>query len=234
MNFFGKSHNEIETELKETKSKLQVLEEKIEFLLKRHTDILKILCETTNKLQIVEEKLQKNTSSLISFTNNSKINVIDINCSNINIIYTTPDGFIIIIDNVEISSNTYSFVSIRKIINQLKNIQNIKFEWRFPIADNLNTKEIPEYFAGHFDIIKQVIELNNKVKIMMSFTSYFPFEWIKYMFKDIHINNILEIEILYHIDNSEYIIDILTNLNEKLNNKIIFKNSYKKPLDLPY
>ena len=87
MNFFGKSYNEIEGELNETKSKIQLLEEKIECLIQKDIDMTKILCETNSKIQQLEEKLQKNTSSLISFTHNSITKFIDINCSNITISY---------------------------------------------------------------------------------------------------------------------------------------------------
>jgi chromosome segregation ATPase len=87
MNFFGKSYNEIEGELTETKSKIQLLEEKIECLIQKDIDMTKILCETNSKIQQLEEKLQKNTSSLVSFANNK---FIDINCSNIKISYSSP------------------------------------------------------------------------------------------------------------------------------------------------
>ena len=233
MNFFGKSYNEVEAEINETKSKIQLLEEKIESLIQQNIDMTKILCETNNKIQLLEEKLQKNTSSLISFTHNSITKFIDINCSNITISYITPfdtgNGFILLLDNVEIHSKIYTFEGIYKLINELKNIQNINFEWNFPLPDSFNTKEIPDYFRGHFDIIKQIIKINNKVKINMSYSSNFPFEWLKYIFNDLHIDNILGIEILYsyHVDNTEYITDIINGLNKKLNKNIIFKNLYK-------
>ena len=233
MNFFGKSYNEVEAELNETKSKIQLLEEKIESLIQQNIDMTKILCETNNKIQLLEEKLQKNTSSLISFTHNSITKFIDINCTNIKISYNSPydtqNGFSLLLDNVEIHSKTYTFESIYKVINELKNIQNINFEWIFPLPDSFNTKEIPDYFRGHFDIIKQIIKINNKVKINMSYSSNFPFEWLKYIFNDLHIDNILGIEILYsyHVDNTEYITDIINGLNKKLNKNIIFKNLYK-------
>jgi hypothetical protein len=234
MNFFGKSYNEIEGELNETKSKIQLLEEKIECLIQKDIDMTKILCETNSKIQQLEEKLQKNTSSLISFTHNSITKFIDINCSNISISYITPfdtgNGFILLLDNVEIHSKIYTFEGIYKLINELKNIQNINFEWRFPLPDSFNTKEVPDYFRGHLDIIKKIIEINKRIKIIMSFTTNFPFEWLKYMFKDINIDNILEIEILYsyHIDKTEYITDIIKSLNKKINKKIIFKNLFRK------
>ena len=236
MNFFGKSYNEIEGELNETKSKIQLLEEKIECLIQKDIDMTKILCETNSKIQELEEKLQKNTSSLISFTHNSITKFIDINCSNITISYNTPfdtgNGFILLLDNVEIHSKIYTFEGIYKgiykLINELKNIQNINFEWRFPLP--YNTKEMPDYFRGNIDIIKKIIEINKRIKIIMSFTTNFPFEWLKYMFKDINIDNILEIEIVYsyHIDKTEYITDIIKSLNKKINKKIIFKNLFRK------
>jgi hypothetical protein len=230
MNFFGKSYNEIENELNETKTKIQGLEEKIEYLIQQNIHMSKILYETTHKLQILEEKTQKNTSSLISFTHNSTTKFIDINCTKININYSSPydtqNGFIIMIDDIEI----HKVVGFSKVINQLKNIKNIHFEWNFPIPDSFNTKEITGYFKSHFDIIKQLTELNKEVNIIMSFTTNFPFEWLKYIFKDIHIEHIVGIEILYsyHIDKTDYITDIITSLNEKVNKKIIFKNLYKK------
>jgi len=243
MNFFGKSYNELESEVNDTKSKIQLLEEKIECLIQKDIDMTKILCETNSKIQQLEEKLQKNTSSLISFIDfrdNSLTKFIDINCSNITIIYSTPfdtgNGFILVIDNIEIYSKTYRFESIYKLINELKSIQVINFEWSFPLPDSFNTKEVPDYFRGHFDIIKKIIKTNNKLKINMSFSSNFPFEWLKYMLKDLYIDNILGIEILYsyHIDKTEYIKEILKGLNKKLNKKIIFKNLYIKPSELPY
>jgi len=268
MNFFGKSYNDLESELNNTKSKIQLLEEKIEGLIQKDINMTKLLHETNSKLHVLEEKLQenkkgliqkdinmtkllhetnsklhvleeklqKNTSSLISFGDNSTIKFIDINCSNIVVSYNSPfdsgTGFILLLDNVEIYSKTYTFESICKFINELKNIQNINFEWKFPLPDSFNTNEIPKYFKGHFDIIKKIIEINNKVKINISFQSNFPFEWLKYMLKDLCIDNILGIEILYsyHIDKTEYITDIIKGLNTKLNTKIIFKNLYIKPI----
>ena len=56
------------------------------------------------------------------------------------------------------------------------------------------------------------------------------------MLKDLYIDNILEIEILYsyHIDKTEYITEILKGLNKNLYSKIILKNLYIKPTELPY
>ena len=240
MNFFGKSYNEVEAELNETKSKIQLLEEKIEGLIQKNIDTTKILCETNSKIQQLEEKLQKNKSSLISFTDNSITKIIDINCSNITICYDSPydtqNGFSLLLDNVKIYSKTYTFENIYKVINELKNIQNINFEWRFPLPDSFNKPKILDYFRWHFDIIKKIIEINNKVKINISFITNFPFEWLKYMLKDLYIDNILEIEILYsyHIDKTEYITEILKGLNKNLYSKIILKNLYIKPTELPY
>ena len=237
MNFFGKSYNDIESELNDTKSKIQLLEEKIEGLIQKDINMTKLLYETNSKIQQLEEKLQKNTSSLISFTDNSPTKFIDINCSNITICYNSPwdtqTGFSLLLDNVTIYSKTYTFENIYKVINELKNIQNINFEWRFPLPDSFNKTEILDYFRWHFDIIKKIIEINKRIKIIMSFTTNFPFEWLKYMFKDINIDNILEIEILYsyHINKTEYITDIIKSLNKKINKKIIFKNLYIKPID---
>ena len=59
MNFFGKSYNEVEAELNETKNKIQLLEEKIEGLIQKNIDTTKILCETNSKIQQLEEKLKK-------------------------------------------------------------------------------------------------------------------------------------------------------------------------------
>jgi hypothetical protein len=261
MNFFGKSYNDLESELNDTKSKIQLLEEKIEGLIQKDINMTKLLHETNSKLQekiegliqkdknmtkllhetntkiqVLEEKLQKNTSSLISFGDNSKTKFIDINCSSINISYNSPfdsgNGFILLLDNVEIYSKTYTFETIYKFINELKNIENINFEWRFPLPDSFGTNEIPKYFKCHFDIIQKIIEINNKVKINMRFNTNFPFEWLKYMLKDLYIDNILGIEILYayHVDKTEYITDLIKGLNTKLNTKIIFKNLYIKPI----
>ena len=240
MNFFGKSYNEVEAELNETKNKIQLLEEKIEGLIQKNIDTTKILCETNSKIQQLEEKLKKNKSSLISFTDNAITKFIDINCSNITICYDSPydtqNGFSLLLDNVKIYSKTYTFENIYKVINELKNIQNINFEWRFPLPDSFNKTEILDYFRWHFDIIKKIIEINNKVKINILICSNFPFEWLKYMLKDLYIDNILGIEILYsfHIDKTEYITEILKGLNKNLYSKIIFKNLYIKPTELPY
>ena len=222
--------------LHETNSKIHLLQENKKGLIQKDINMTKLLHETNSKIHVLEEKLQKNTSSLISFGDNSKTKFIDINCTNINISYNSPvdsgSGFWLLLDNVEIYSKTYTFESIYKFINELKNIQNINFVWSFPLPDSFNTNEIPKYFKDHFDIIKKIIEINNKVKINISFNSNFPFEWLKYMLKDLYIDNILGIEILYsyHVDKTEYITDIIKGLNTKLNTKIIFKNLYIKPI----
>ena len=69
----------------------------------------------------------------------------------------------------------------------------------------------------------------------MSFTSDFPFKWLKYMFNDLHIDNILRIEIFdsYSVD-TEQITDIIKGLDKKLNKKIMFKSQYVKPINYSY
>jgi hypothetical protein len=225
MNFFGKSYNEIEAELNKTNNRIQLLQEKIESLIQKDIEKSKILYETNNRIQLLEEKLQKKTS-LISLSGS----FIDINnCNNITISYNTPydtaEGFILLIDNVQLQSKTYTFNTIYKVINELRNIQNIIFEWRFPIPDNFNQTEIPHYFRGHFDIIKKIIEINSSVKLIIYISSNFRFEWFNYIFNDLDIDNILGIEITYTYQyKSEQITEIIKGLNKKLNKKIIFKN----------
>jgi hypothetical protein len=237
MNFFGKSYNEIEFELSESKSRIQLLEEKIESLIQKYVEKSKILYETNNRIQLLEEKLQKNTSSLLSLNTNSITKFIDINCSSITISYNSPydsgTGFIITIDGEEIQSKSYTIKGICKVINELKNIDTINFLVSFPIEDEKNKpSNYLIYFRGYFDIIKKIIKINNCVKIIMSFTSDFPFKWFKYMFNDLHIDNILGIEIFdsYSID-TEQITDIIKGLDKKLNKKIMFKSQYVKPID---
>ena len=131
MNFFGKSYNEIEGELNETKSKIQLLEEKIEYLIQKDIDMTKILCETNCKIQQLEEKLQKNTSSLISFTSNSleigplltsKTMFIDINCSKIIINADQKYGSVIIIDEAH---NGVETEKGQKFLNKFKDTRKI-------------------------------------------------------------------------------------------------------------
>jgi hypothetical protein len=230
MNFFGKSYNEIEGELNETKGKIQLLEEKIEGLIQKDIDMTKILCETNSKIQKLEEKLQKNTSSLISFTSNSleivprltsKTMFIDINCSKIIINADQKYGSVIIIDDVEIKMDG---VDISKLISELKNIKNINYNCCFHIE---SYKPIPCENKGYYlHIIKQILKINNNVKLMMYFAYDFPYNWIKYILTDLHFDNILEIEITYkwHINRDNT--DILTLLDN--NKTIIFKNSHTK------
>jgi hypothetical protein len=258
MNFFRKSYNEIEGELNETKSKIQLLEEKIEYLIQKDIDMTKILCETNSKIQLLEEKieyfiqndidmtkilcetnskiqqleekLQKNTSSLISFTSNSleigprltsKTMFIDINCSKIIINADQKYGPVIIIDDVEIKMDG---VDISKLISELKNIKNINYNCCCHID---SYAPIPCENKGYYlPIIKQILKINNNVKLMMSFANDFPYNWIKYILTDLHFDNILEIEITYkwHINRDNT--DILTLLDN--NKTIIFKNSHTK------
>jgi hypothetical protein len=230
MNFFGKSYSEVEVELNETKSKIQLLEEKIECLIQKDIDMIKTLCETNSKIQILEEKLQKNTSSLISFTSNcleigprleSKTMFIDINCSNI-IINAEKYGSVIIIDDVKINMRD---VDIIKLISELKNIKNINYN----LSSHAESYAlIPCENKGYYlHIIKQILKINNNVKLMMSFKYDFPYNWIKYILTDLHFDNILEIEIKYNWHINKDNTDILTLLDN--NKTIIFKNIYQKP-----
>jgi len=227
MNFFGKSYNELESEINESKSKMQLLEEKIEDLMKKHVDMTKTLYGTNSKIQLLEEKLQKNTSSLISFTDNSVTKFIDINCSNITIVadvngYSNTSS--ILVDDVVIQIT--SVIGISKLINELKNIRIISYQCR-PHVDS--HKPIPSVNKGYYlDIIKQIIKINNNVKLIMSFTYDFPYNWIKYILTDLPFENILEIEISYssHIDRDNT--DIIACLD--YNKKIMFKNTYAKPV----
>jgi len=231
MNFFGKSYNEIEAELNETKSKIQLLEEKIEYLIQKDIDMTKVLCESNSKIQLLEEKLQKNKSSLISITQNSleigprlvsKTNFIDINCSNITILVKRLGcevNYSILIDDVSINSDC----DISKLISELKNIKNINYSCychevtSYTPADDIKYK---------FDIIKQILKINNKVKLMMSFPYDFPYNWIKCILTDLHFDNILEIEITYNSYINRDNTDILTLLDN--NKTIMFKNTHKK------
>ena len=243
MNFFGKSYNEIETELNETKNKVLLLEEKIDGLIKRDSDMTTLLHDFNDKIKELEEKCKKTTTSLISFTDNSLIKFIDINCSDISIVYHSPydtgNGFILTLDNTEIyskmyidiQSETYTFKRIYKLINELKNIRVINYQFRFPIhGENNKPSNYLIYFRGHFDILKKITAINNGVKIILSFTSYFPFEWLKYIFKDLLTDNILKIEIFYSYseDNDDYIKDIINGLDREVSNKITFKNLNKR------
>ena len=233
MNFFGKSYNEVEAELNETKGKIQLLEEKIEGLIQKDIDMTKILCETNSKIQQLEEKLQKNTTSLISFTSNSleigrltsKTMFIDINYSNINIIAcinAIDNNSYILIDDVKITS----VIGISKLINELKNVKIINYKCMNPVG---GWTQIPRDNEGYcLEIIKQIIKINNKVKLIMSFTYDFPYNWIKYILKDLPFDNILDIEISYSHKEDRDNTDILTCLDN--NKKIMFTNTYTKPL----
>ena len=226
MNFFGKSYNEVEAELNETKSKIQLLEEKIEGLIQKDINMTKLLYETNNKIHVLEEKLQKNTSSLISFTDNSPTKFIDINCSNINIIACMNgcnNNSYILIDDVKITS----VIGISKLINEFKNVKTINYKCITHVNDYA---PIPVDSKGYcLEIIKQIIKINNKVKLIMSFTYDFPYNWIKYILTDLPFDNILEIEIYYscHKEDRDNT-DILTCLDN--NKKIMFTNTYTKPV----
>jgi hypothetical protein len=254
MNFFGKSYNEIETELNETKNKVLLLEEKIDGLIKRDLDMTTLLHDFNDKIKALEEKCKKTTTSLISFTYNSLIKFIDINCSDISIVYGDSfsksgqdwQRFNLNFDNVQINSDmyteihprrhgewfeTYTFESIYKLINELKNIRVINYQFRFPIhGENNKTPNYLMYFRGHFDILKKITTINNGVKIILSFTSHFPFEWLTYIFKDLLTDNILEIEIFYSysVDNDDYIKDIINGLDREVSKKITFTNLNKR------
>ena len=227
MNFFGKSYNKIESELNDTKNKVLLLEEKINELMKA-----------------LEDKCKKNTTSLISFTdNNSSIKFIDINCTDISIVYsrsfTSKSGeywqrFSLNFDNVQINSDMYidiqskiyTFESIYKIINELKNIRVINFKFiSCIVGENDKPSYYLRYFRGHFDILKKLTAINNGVKIILVFQNEFPFEWLKYIFNDLITDNILEIEIIYSysIDKYGYMKNIINGLNKEVSKKIIFK-----------
>ena len=110
------------------------------------------------------------------------------------------------------------------MINELKNIKIISYQCRSHV--NSHAQIPPNYKGYYLDVIKQIIKLNHEVKLMMSFTNDFPYNWIKYILTDLHFDIILEIEITYNCHENRDNTDILTLLD---NNKIImFKNTHTK------
>ena len=200
------SYYEIEKELNETKSKIQQLEEKIEGLLRINTN--NIICITTHK----------------------EYNFININCNNITFSYDTPldtqQGFIVCIDDVKLYSKMYTFNNIIKFINQLKNIDTIHIDFRFPLPGNHRDSRIPSYFEEHFNMIKKLIEININITLNISITTIsFPFHWLEDLFADIKIKNIQQIKIYYQnrqdMGNTKRLKEVLTQINKKIYKKII-------------
>jgi len=196
-----KTYYDIEQELIETKSRLEILEEKMEDLLER----------SSTSLICFSQKHYGNTGL-------NQMYLIDINCKNIKFVYnqlrdfcfpTNPSqrkilpaymgehhGFMLYCDDAPISSMSYDYNTIIKLINQLRNIKKFEIDFKAGITTNdYCWPDVKEYVKEHFDMFKQIIELNTELKIIINVCNEIQLNLVKDLLQDINILNILSIGI---------------------------------------
>ena len=103
------------------------------------------------------------------------------------------DFIFIDIDNVKLQKSHSDYNNLNKFLQKFINISEININILFPTT----TKET-SYFMEYFNIIKNIVKLNNEIKIKFSLpTLAFPFDWLEDIFEDIIIENIKTIHISY-------------------------------------
>ena len=211
----------------ETKNIVQRLEEKIEGLIQREIIMTKQLYEMNSKLQQLES-IHK--TSVISFHVNSSTRFINLNCSNLKIVFINV--WILYFDDVEIPSSSYmmnpqhgeplsskhGFDNINQVINSLKNIITIDFQLRFPLS------YVP---IGYLDIIKKIIEINKKVTIHVDLCSNVAPGTFRYMFENLQVKHVVEIKIRNHYSVDTFT-EFLEKLDETIKKKIIYKSYHDR------
>ena len=196
----NKTYYELENELTEVKNTLLILQKQIESILQR----------------------PKQVETIYIYSLNNKMEIINTNCKNIVFNYLTPDpGIIIDIDNVKIKHCHSDYNNLNKFLQTFRNINEININ----ISFTANATQI-NYFMPYFNIIKNIVKLNNEIKIIINISTIsFEFNWLEYIFEDIIIENIKTINISYQsredLPNTRIVKEVMKKLDKNITDKII-------------
>ena len=196
----NKTYYELENELTEVKNTLLILQKQIESILQR----------------------PKQVETIYIYSLNNKMEIINTNCKNIVFNYLSPDpGIIIDIDNVKIKHCHSDYNNLNKFLQTFRNINEININISFPA----NARQI-NYFMPYFNIIKNIVKLNNEIKIIINISTIsFEFNWLEYIFEDIIIENIKTINISYQsredLPNTRIVKEVMKKLDKNITDKII-------------
>lgn len=198
-----KTYYELENELEQVKNALTILQKQMETIL----------------------QTQKPIEINYIYSLNNKLEIINTNCNTILFEYYTPDiGFTIDIDNVKL--NKYDFNNLNKLFKTFIHINEINVDIRFPISSNSQHQTQKQiYFVEHFNVIKELVKINNNIKINIKLSALaFPFEWLEMLFEDINIKNINIINISYwnreDIHHTRLIKNTIKNIDNQITDKI--------------
>ena len=109
----------------------------------------------------------------------------------------------------------------RKFIQKFIHISEININILFP-----TTTQQTSYFMEYFNLIKNIVKLNNEIKIQISLPILaFPFELLEDIFQDIIIENIKTIHISYQnredIQHTKIINRVIKKLDKNITDKIV-------------
>lgn len=199
----NKTYYELENELTEVKNTLRILQTQIESIL----------------------QTPKQVETIYIYSLNNKMEIINTNCKNIVFNYLSPDpGIIIDIDNVKIKHCHIDYNNLNKFLQTFRNINEININISFPP----NARQI-DYFMPYFNIIKNIVKLNNEIKIIINISTIsFEFNWFEYIFEDIIIEKIKTINISYQsredLPNTRIVKQVIKKLDKNITDKIVLNN----------
>jgi hypothetical protein len=196
----NKTYYELENELKKVKNTLSILQKQIETIL----------------------QTPKQIETIYIYSLNNKMEIIDTNCKIITFTYSSPTpGMVIDIDNVKIQKCHSDYNNLNKFLQKFIYISEININILFPTTTQQTT-----YFMEYFNLIKNIVKLNNEIKIKFNLpTLAFPFDWLEDIFEDIIIENIKTIHISYQnredIQHTKIINRVIKKLDKNITDKIV-------------
>jgi hypothetical protein len=196
----NKTYYEVENELAEVKNTLSILQKQIETIL----------------------QTPKQIETIYIYSLNNKMEIIDTNCKIITFTYSSPTpGMVIDIDNVKLQKCHSDYNNLNKFLQKFIHISEININISFP-----TTTKQTSYYMEYFNLIKNIVKLNNEIKIKISLpTIAFPFECLEDIFEDIIIENIKTIHISYQnredIQHTKIINRVIKKLDKNITDKIV-------------
>ena len=194
----NKTYYELENELAEVKNTLRILQKQIETIL----------------------QTPKQIEPIYIYSLNNKMEIIDTNCKIIIFTYNST-GMVIDIDNVKLQKCHSDYNNLNKFLQKFIHISEININILFP-----TTTQQTSYLMEYFNLIKNIVKLNNEIKIQISLpTLAFPFELLEDIFQDIIIENIKTIHISYQnredIQHTKIINRVIKKLDKNITDKIV-------------
>jgi len=196
----NKTYYEVENELTKVKNTLSILQKQIDSIL----------------------QTPKQIETIYIYSLNNKMEIIDTNCKIITFDYRCPTpGMVIDIDNVKLQKCHSDYNNLNKFLQKFIHISEININMSFPTT----TKE-HSYFMEYFNLIKNIVKLNNEIKIKISISTLaFPFDWLEDIFEDIIIENIKTIHISYQnredTQQTKIINRVIKKLDKNITDKIV-------------